>query len=253
MILHIPHSSRIIPQSERPSILLSDSDLNIELIAMTDAYTDDLFTSSVLEGDAVVIFPVSRLVVDPERFVDDELETMASRGMGVIYTKTSQENLLRNAPDEKEKNLMIASYYHPHHERLANAAEAELTQKGSALIVDCHSFPSVPLPYEIDQNPERPDICIGTDSFHTMPELVDAIVSRAREHHLSAEINRPFAGTIVPLKYYKKTHKVQSIMIEVNRRLYMNEKTGKKSRNYNETKVKLEYLIEGLRFTTADH
>ena len=53
---------------------------------MTDHFTDELFAGS--SGTARVVYPVSRLVVDPERFVDDAQETMVSRGMGVIYTKT---------------------------------------------------------------------------------------------------------------------------------------------------------------------
>jgi N-formylglutamate amidohydrolase len=37
----------------------------------------------------------------------------------------------------------------------------------------------------------------------------------------SVEINAPYQGTIVPAKHYKKDPNVHSIMIEVNRRLYM--------------------------------
>ena len=42
-VLHIPHSSRRVPAEERPTILLDDSELNNELLRMTDAYTDELF------------------------------------------------------------------------------------------------------------------------------------------------------------------------------------------------------------------
>jgi N-formylglutamate deformylase len=48
---------------------------------MTDAFTDELFPENphVVER---VIYPLSRLVVDPERFINDEEEPMASIGMG---------------------------------------------------------------------------------------------------------------------------------------------------------------------------
>ena len=36
------------------------------------------------------------------------------------------------------------------------------------------TFDTVALPYELDQNPARPDICIGTDEFHT-PQTVAAL------------------------------------------------------------------------------
>ena len=62
-------------------------------MTMTDAYTDDLFGSHAGTDDSVVTFPVSRLVVDPERFLDDTLETMARCGMGVIYERTSSPEI----------------------------------------------------------------------------------------------------------------------------------------------------------------
>ena len=35
--------------------------------------------------------------------------------------------------------------------------------------------------------------------------------------------NQPFSGTIVPMKHYHKDQRVQSLMIEINRWLYLAE------------------------------
>ena len=35
--------------------------------------------------------------------------------------------------------------------------------------------------------------------------------------------NQPFRGTIVPMKHYQKDRRVQSLMIEINRWLYLGE------------------------------
>src|SRR6266576_3024278 len=96
-ILHIPHSSRCVPAGERQAIRLDDDAMNIELLRMTDAYTDELFPRTPVEA-ARVIFPVSRLICDVERFPSDEDEPMAARGMGVIYTHTSMGEVLRAQP-----------------------------------------------------------------------------------------------------------------------------------------------------------
>jgi len=42
-ILHIPHSSNIIPEEERANIMLNDNELADELLKMTDWFTDELF------------------------------------------------------------------------------------------------------------------------------------------------------------------------------------------------------------------
>jgi N-formylglutamate deformylase len=88
-VLHIPHASREVPAEERQGILLDDAALNSELLRMTDAYAYELFPVTPVEAGRV-IFPLSRLVCDVERFASDEDEPMAARGGGVIYTGTSK-------------------------------------------------------------------------------------------------------------------------------------------------------------------
>src|SRR5580765_1369202 len=81
VIFHVPHASTRIPRFVRAGMRLSPQQLNEELLRMTDRYTDELF--AVPERLAQqLLYPVSRLVVDPERFLDDDLEPMAQKGMG---------------------------------------------------------------------------------------------------------------------------------------------------------------------------
>ena len=65
-IVHIPHSSTHIPGRVRNQFVLCESALQREMDQMTDWFTDEIFGG--LAGTSDVIFPVSRLVVDPERF-----------------------------------------------------------------------------------------------------------------------------------------------------------------------------------------
>lgn len=56
--------------------------------------------------------------------------------------------------------------------------------------------------------------------------------------------NTPFSGSIVPRSYYKTDKRVISIMIEVRRDLYMDEKTSKKNETFNKTKNALSKVIQ---------
>ncbi|MEI6877183.1 MAG: N-formylglutamate amidohydrolase, partial [Spirochaetota bacterium] len=120
----------------------------------------------------------------------------------------------------------LRAYYHPHHERLPRAVRASLEATGQALILDCHSFPSHPLPCDLDQALRRPEFCLGTDPFHTpawIPSVIGKALSEAGWGH---RIDQPYAGTIVPLERLYVDARVLSVMIEVRRDLYMDEATG---------------------------
>ena len=230
-VLHIPHSATAIPAEVIPSLLVSDDVLRGELFAMTDWYTDELFALPAAEA-VPVRFPISRLVLDPERFLDDSQEVMSSRGMGVIYTRTHDGQVLRDAPTAAERQALIERYYVPHHAALTQAVRLALEEHRQCLVVDCHSFSALPQPCGLDQSPDRPDICVGTDPFHTPAWLTSLAVKLFDGHRLSVEVDRPYSGALVPTDYYQHNASVAAIMVELNRRLYMDESTGEKSAGF---------------------
>lgn len=232
MILHVPHASRLIPGHLRGMFVLSDSELERELLLMTDAYTDELFR---LPGATVVRAAVSRLVVDVERFEDDEMEPMSKVGMGKVTARTSSGLPLKRPLRGREIQSLVDAYYRPHHLALESAVEDELRREGRALIVDCHSFPSRPLPCDQDQREPRPDACIGTDEYHTPEAMCRFLVEKLERQGLTVKINQPYSGTIVPMKHYSREPRVRSVMIELNRALYMDEATGEKTAGSNRT------------------
>jgi len=245
VVLHIPHSSKAIPQDILESFVLRESELIIELIRMTDSHTEVLFDTSHPLA-TTILYPVSRLVVDPERFVDDQDEPMSQKGMGAVYTRTSSGYTLRMPISNEQRAQLIQRYYVPHQEKLAKVVESAMKSHGQCLIIDCHSFPSMPLPYELDQSPDRPDICIGTDEFHTPVWVKEFVVNIFVEHGFRVELNRPFSGTMIPLIYYKSNPAVLSVMIEVNRSLYMDEETGSKNSEFDQLKDTLQTIIQSL-------
>lgn len=234
IIFHIPHSSTFIPEDIRSDILLSDKELVAEIQLMTDWYTDELFDQAVSYLGYSIEFPVSRLVVDPERFADDESEGMSEVGMGVIYTKTSSGKPLRDPSKiiSDSRTQLLDRFYYPHHDSLTGAVSSELDEEGRVLIIDCHSFPDEPLPYERCQSQDRPEICIGTDPYHTPEELISNLKSSFESLGYNVAMNSPFAGSIVPSIYYQKNKNVHSIMIEINRNLYMDNLTIERGKNF---------------------
>jgi N-formylglutamate amidohydrolase len=245
VVIHVPHSSAEIPADVGARLALSRAELQRELLAMTDRYTDELFVLPAQLARAIV-FPVSRLVVDPERFEDDALEPMSRKAMGAVYTRTSDGRPLREPPARDEREALLTRFYRPHHAALAAAVAAALETHGHCLVLDGHSFPSRPLPYEDDQDPSRPEICLGTDAFHTPPGARDAARKAFESEGFGVALDRPFAGALVPAPFYGRDDRVLALMVEVNRGLYMDEATGEKLADFERMRERLGRALLGL-------
>ena len=243
-VLHVPHASSVIPPEVRASFHLDDRALAEQLRVLTDRYADELFDVGP-ELASLVRYPVSRLVVDPERFVDDSLEPMFMRGMGVIYTRTAHGEVLRDKPTPTERKSLLREFHEPHHDALNRACDAALEVNGWSLIFDCHSFPSKPLPFEPDRDLNRPDINVGTDPFHTPEWLAKLTIDSFEKAGFSVARDRPSAGALTPTKHYRTDPRVLTVMIEVNRSLYMDEMTGERNLNFIPMASRLQETVAG--------
>jgi N-formylglutamate amidohydrolase len=112
------------------------------------------------------------------------------------------------------KENIIFNFF-SNHNKLTKLVEDKLNKFGEALIIDSHSFSNDSLDY--------PDICLGTDEYHTPPNLINRISDFFKKEGYLVKINYPFSGTIVPLKYLNKNKNVNSILIEINKNVYLND------------------------------
>jgi N-formylglutamate amidohydrolase len=222
---HIPHAATTIPAGVRAGLRLDDAALAAELLRMTDHHTDRLYAWIRGLGGTLLVNRVSRLVVDPERFPDDAAEPMAAAGQGAVYTRTSWGAPLRD-DDPPERARLMDRWYVPYHGSLTGLVETALAAFGECLVIDGHSFATVPLPAEPDQDPDRPDVCIGTDRFHTPRRLVLALRDALEADGFRVAIDRPFSGALVPLRWYGADARVRAVMLEVRRGTCVDEATG---------------------------
>ena len=238
LLLHIPHSSTYIPEEMKDLFVIDRKELDRELLVMTDRYTDELFDFA----ENRIVFPFSRLICDVERFRDRTQETMTEKGMWICYERTSGKTPLKDITPE-HTSYVLESCYDPHHKQFTDAATGIRDTAGSVMIIDCHSFSSRSLPYEDDRDPDRPDICIGTDGFHTPPSVITALRNAFTEMGYSVKLNSPYSGCIVPMDFWIKDPSVKSVMIEVNRSTYMDEATGRKLKCFNTVRRHIEEAV----------
>lgn len=225
-MLHVPHGSRVVPKAVRAGIVLDDAELAAELDLMTDADTGLIAreaTHAATTAPWIFENRASRLVVDPERF-PDEREEMRTVGMGAVYTRTSHGAPLRNA-DPGAEQALLDEYFVPYARAMTDLVDERLAATGRAVILDVHSYPSKPLPYELHPDGARPTICLGTDAFHTPDWLLSAARTQF-ERCGDVALNTPFAGCYVPLRHYGSNPNVTALMIEIRRDAYLTEPAG---------------------------
>ncbi|MEU8473397.1 N-formylglutamate amidohydrolase [Streptomyces sp. NPDC029006] len=245
VLLHVPHSARAVPDDVRGGILLDDAGLERELDHITDAHTAEIAErAAALAGVRPWRFVnrLSRLVVDPERF-PDEREEMLAAGMGAVYTRTTHRGELRPADTDPEP--LLARYFRPYAEAMTQAVAGRLAATGRAVIIDVHSYPAAPLPYELHGAGPRPPVCLGTDSFHTPPALTEA-ACRAFAGCGETGLDSPFAGTYVPLEFYGTDARVGALMVEIRRDVYMTEPGGPAGPGLDRLASALATLVDAL-------
>ncbi|WP_328303250.1 N-formylglutamate amidohydrolase [Streptomyces sp. NBC_00435] len=245
VILHVPHSSRVVPEPVRDGIVLDGGELGQELDHITDSHTADIAAAAAALCAVTpwqFVNGLSRLVVDPERF-PDEREEMLAAGMGAVYTRTTRGERLR--PDGFDGRPLIDRYFHPYADAMTKAVEDRLRAVGRAVIIDVHSYPTEPLPYELHGDGPRPPICLGTDPFHTPAGLLSS-AEKAFAGFGGVGLDTPFAGTYVPLKYYGEDDRVGALMVEIRRDTYMSEPGGPAGPGLDALAASLADLVDGL-------
>lgn len=199
MIIHAPHTSTKI----NGLIEFKDGKEKENLDFLTDTDIDYIFSH---EYHQIITFPFSRFVCDVERLPYDPMDDI---GQGIVYRRDIFGNKIkRNISDSKVYEL-----YKTHHKKLSKAISYSLSMFPKVIIIDAHSFSY--------SNGKDIDVCIGTDSFHTPKELSNIVIDFFTKKGYKIGINDPFEGTMIP-QLYKNNSDVYSIMIELNKKIYIN-------------------------------
>jgi N-formylglutamate amidohydrolase len=92
----------------------------------------------------------------------------------------------------------------------------------------------------LNSNPPDIDICIGYNDDETHPNkvVIGNIVQYFKSLGYKVGINTPFSNS----KTFSVPSKYHSVMIEVNKRLYMNEHTLEKNEGFERMKTDIQSL-----------
>lgn len=219
IILHIPHSSKIIPDCFWNNVCCPQEIIKKFVDAITDIETDVLFTNNKYDK---IVFPYSRVFCDVEKFADDKLEPMSKFGMGVVYSKTNLGLSFREY-NKNYRDMVLSEYYAPYHKSLDCKFAESLKKHEYVVLIDCHSFSQDIIMVKKNQK-DLPEICIGFNG--TKDDLAELCINFFENLGYQVKSNYPYEGTMIPNLFINEpTPKLKSVMIEINKELYMKDTT----------------------------
>jgi N-formylglutamate amidohydrolase len=242
LVFSSPHSGNIYPER-----FLAEARLDAKTLRRSeDAFVDALF-ARVSELGAPLLrarFPRAYLDLNREpyeldpRMFEGRLPAFANTrsirvagGLGTIarVVGESHEIYARRIPVE-EAIQRIERLYKPYHAALRSLLDRAHRIFGLAVLIDCHSMPSVSLQGGtagvITEKTVKADFIVG-DRYGTSCDttLIDAVEYELRHVGYAVRRNKPYAGGFITEHYGNPAGHFHSMQIEINRALYMDEKT----------------------------
>lgn len=236
VVLSSPHSGRDYAPEFIATARLEAHDLR----RSEDSFVEELFAAGPARGALLLCALFPRAFVDPNRepyeldpsMFEDALPDYAntesrrvSSGLGTIARIVSADAAIYGGKLRfAEAEQRINDLYRPYHAALEGLISETLDRFGCAILLDCHSMPSVGGPLDMDRAASRVDFVLGDRHGASCHPLVTASVAKLLgDLGYVVRINEPYAGGYTTQHYGRPGTGVHGLQIEINRALYMDE------------------------------
>jgi len=242
-VFNSPHSGRVYPRR-----FLAMTRLDAEAIRRSeDCYVDELFAGAAAELGAPMLaadFPRAYLDVNREpweldpRMFSEPLPAFANirsprvaGGLGTIPKLVGEgmEIYGRRLPLAEAMDR-VEHIYKPYHECLKRLVTRTHARFGHAVLIDCHSMPAS---IRLGEGGVRPDFIVG-DRFGASASAGLSAHAIRLLSSLGYKVahNKPYAGGFITEHYGRPARGLHALQIEVNRGLYMDEKSYRRTSRF---------------------
>ena len=254
VVISIPHSGRFFPPQFFDMTNLSEN----ELRGNEDCYVDEMLSELSQKGISTLSMNVSRAFIDVNRDqieLDDHMfedypadkiifeNSRCRSGYGLIHRVSSNSKpIYKKLLSYQEVQDRIKNIYLVYHKKLKEMVEACSKKFGCCLLLDCHSMPSKIC--SIMNDGVKIDVCLGDLFLQSCPkELSDCFENLLAQKGYEVLKNVPYSGAYTTFHYCEPRRKIYTLQLEVNRALYMNEKSLEKLDSYDKIKSDLTASI----------
>jgi N-formylglutamate deformylase len=230
-----------------------------------DSYVDELFGAAPDFGATLIgaVFPRSYL--DVNRAADDLDPTLLAAAWPnhLKLRPATRVGLVRRFAqagvpiyDRKlhpdEVLARVERYYAPYHQVLEEACDRLHAEFGAVWHINCHSMPSTGN-RQMGRKGEHGDFVIGDrDGTTCAPEFTDVVARALRQMGYEVHINDGYKGVEIVRRHGRPAERRHSLQIELDRALYMDQRTLEKHSGFDALKADLAKLVEELRRFVAE-
>jgi len=234
-----------------------------------DSHVDELFSSAPKRGAALIAARFPRSYIDPNRSlldIDASLldapwpgPAVPSRktelGVGLIWrVLDSGEPIYSRKLSVEEVKRRIVRYHQPYQRAVKDALDDAHDHFGAVWHLNCHSMPAVSGRIS-DEGPGRPraDFVLGDrDGTTCEPQFTALVAQTLGGMGYQVKVNDPYKGVELVRAFSDPSAHRHSLQIEVNRRLYMDERTREKSSGFKALQRDLDRLVEAAAAYAAE-
>ena len=253
LVLDLPHSGALYPDD-----FVYCCPLPV-LRRAEDAYVDELFEAAPAHGATLIgaLFP--RSYVDVNRAPDDLdpgllagalppflvprpvtrvglVRRHAQPGVAIYDRKLSPDDILAR----------IERYHTPYHRVLDETCDRLHREFGAVWHINCHSMPSYG-PSREERKGVYADFVLGDrDGSTCAPDFTDFVAGFLRGLGYDVRINEGYKGVEIVRRQGRPAENRHSLQIEVDRALYMDQKSLEKLPGFDRLRADLACLVEAL-------
>jgi len=226
-----------------------------------DSHVDALYATAPDHGACLLAAEFSRVYIDPNRALDDlDAKLIDGEWPGAINPTDKSERgqglIWRQAPPDlplydrllsvDEVRHRIEDYYRPYHRRLSDELDALHERFGVVYHINCHSMPALSTQMSPEgPGKERPQLTLGDrDGASCTPEFTELVRETLLGMGYGVTVNDPYKGAELVRAYADPAAGRNSLQIEINRNLYMDETTFERHEGFAELQGSLARLIE---------
>lgn len=255
-VFNSPHSGRFYPDRFLAMTRLDRSAIR----RSEDCFVDELFGAAPLLGAPLLAanFPRAYIDVnrepwelDPRMFAEpvpsfaNIRSARVAGGLGTVPKLVGEGlDIYSGRLPLAEALMRIETIYKPYHDTLKRLLTRTHARFGYAVLIDCHSMPAS---IRVGDTGVRPDFIVG-DRFgaSAASSLTEAAIGLLIAMGYTVAHNKPYAGGFITEHYGRPNRGLHALQIEINRGLYMNERTFQKSPGFDALAADLTRLAADL-------